>query len=182
VAAPRELFGMRRIPWGMVLVLGLACSSGSGEGGPGGSSGSSGSGGSGGNDCNSTPCFAPALCVQQCGDAPVEHGCCGCPSGWIDASACPADAGSDASDAGCAPDLPDAASVACGAETCGPNRICVNPCCGGAGQLDGEACKPAPPFCVDATEVSCCSGNASCTHSSSCSGQLSGQQLECLCA
>lgn len=154
----------------------VACSSGEGAGNVGGAAGSNTGGGGSGGSCPQE-CFAPIQCVHQCGEQPVDYGCCGCPPGMIEANQC-------ADDAGCHPSVPDAGSVTCGSSACTANQICVFHCCGGIPD-DGSACKPAPPSCVDVSEVNCspCDGTSNCSApAASCSGILDGQNLNCLCA
>lgn len=80
----------------------------------------------------------------------------------------------------CAPDGPGTGSTSCGSETCGPDEICVRPCCGGPAPPclplpeggsctapnvpmlcdDGtpgclEICTPPPPFCARAADIVC---------------------------
>jgi hypothetical protein len=156
-----------------------ACSSGSGSP-PSGTGGAAGGGTGGGSASGGTggcpqECFAPSQCVHACGETPVDYGCCGCPAGMIDSYQC-------VQDAGCNPVVGSPADITCGATTCSATQICVQPCCGGEA-TDGSACKPAPPYCVDAATVECtpCNGNQ-CQEPQGCSGMLDGQWLGCLCA
>lgn len=87
---------------------------------------------------------------------------------------------------GCHPDTASAATT-CGSSSCTAGQICVQPCCGGADT--GVPCTPDPPYCVDASALDCtgCSNGgppSQCSYTTGgCfSGNISGQQLTCMCA
>ncbi len=160
-----------------------ACGSGETNPGTGGAAGNgtggSNTGGTGNSGGCPGECFASSECVHNCGETPVNYGCCGCPPGTIDAHQCAT------GDAGCHPTVPDAGAVTCGDSTCNANQVCVYHCCGGVPDDSGTACKPAPPSCLDVTEVTCtpCDGTSNCSApTEGCNGTLVDQTLNCQCA
>ena len=42
-------------------------------------------------ECESIQCLRAVTCVAECGDEPVDCGCCPCADGWSDAIECAAD-------------------------------------------------------------------------------------------
>jgi hypothetical protein len=86
------------------------------------------------------------------------------------------DAGFDAS---CTPQAPDR-GIPCGTANCDADQICVAPCCGGP-PIDG-GCTPPPPYCVNASEITCPRCDSNCRDRAGCFGMLRGRLLSCQCA
>ncbi len=114
------------------------------------------------------------------GAAPAPDGPAPAPASPRDARTAPGDGPTGASDG--ARDLVDAPDggparggsantpgpATCGATPCGPDEICVRPCCQGAG------CSPAPPHCV-ARPAPCGRANAcTCFEEEPCGGAAAG--------
>ncbi len=87
---PRRFFELSILGAGFAALTSCGdsgSSSGSGGGGAGTTTSTSQTGGSGGG-CGIPECFAPVECVEQCGGAIVQSGCCPCEGGLIDVYTC----------------------------------------------------------------------------------------------
>jgi hypothetical protein len=181
------------------LLAALGAMSHAGCGSDGSSGSGAGAGGSGGG-CTGT-CMPGSTCTinpPPGSDAPsvlcectaARQWCCdgGCSgtggaggSGGTGATGgTGAEGGRDAgADAACTADAPPA-GIRCGTMTCGAGQICVFPCCGGAA-IDG-GCTPPPPYCENASQITCPRCDSNCRDRAGCFGRLDKGLLSCQCA
>jgi hypothetical protein len=160
-------------------------SAGSGHGGSGGTTSSAGSSGTGGVDCNHGECFAPHVCLSECGGEVVYTGCCACSTSAVDQITC--GAGGSGAGSGCV------------GHTCTADQTCVayrtvggavfppdmNGHCDSGRHLEGSLCQPDFDYtCAALTGCSApattchCAAGSDCVNTSSCSLPSSASWLD----